>query len=98
MNRCMVAFLAAATLVTTSSPAWSQVLYGSIVGNVKDSSDAAVPSATVIVKETGTGFTRETTTNETGQFQFAAVPGGSYEISVAKTGFTTFTAKSVAVR
>jgi hypothetical protein len=98
MRRVLVyVFSTVVWVLAAAEPAWSQVLYGSIVGNVKDSSEAAVPGAIVTVKETGTGFTRETTTNETGQFQFPTVPGGRYEISISKTGFATFTSKDVAV-
>jgi hypothetical protein len=75
----------------------AQVLYGSIVGNVKDSTGAAVPEAGVAIKETATGFSRQTRTNESGQFQFPTVPGGVYEVTVSKPGFTTFSTREVNV-
>ena len=84
-------------LCFTASPAASQVLYGSMLGNVKDASDAAVPAAIVTARQNGTGFSRQTQTNEAGQFQIPALPGGDYEITIAKTGFTTFSAKAVNV-
>ncbi|MGH9659689.1 MAG: carboxypeptidase regulatory-like domain-containing protein [Bryobacteraceae bacterium] len=83
--------------MTTTSTLHAQVLYGSIVGNVKDSTGAAVPGAGVSIKETATGFTRQARTNESGQFQFPTVPGGVYEITVSKAGFTTFSTKEVSV-
>jgi hypothetical protein len=97
MLRLVVISVIAIGVSGSAAPAWSQVLYGSIVGNVKDSSDAAVPGAAVTAKETNTGFTRETITNEAGQFLFATVPGGRYEVSVSKAGFTPHTAKDVSV-
>ena len=66
-----------------------------MLGNIKDASDAAVPAAEVTVRQSGTGFSRQTQTNEAGQFQFPALPGGLYEITVAKTGFTTYSAKGL---
>ena len=80
-----------------ASSASAQVLYGSIVGNVTDRSGAAVPDAAVTVVETGTGLTRSTKSNESGQFQFPTVPSGSYKVTVSKTGFTAFTNESVPV-
>jgi hypothetical protein len=68
-----------------------------VVGNVNDSSGAAVADASVSIQQTGTGFSRQTRTNETGQFQFPTVPGGTYEITISKPGFTTFSAKDVQV-
>jgi hypothetical protein len=97
MKNVAPALLVMASLQPLASTAWSQVLYGSIVGNVKDSSEAAVPDAKVLIKEAATAFTRETSTNETGQFQFPTVPGGTYEVSVSKSGFTTYTSRDITV-
>jgi len=97
MFRTAVLALFATALLSTTSIAHAQVLYGSIVGNVKDSSDAAVPDAAVAIRESATGFSRQSRTNEVGQFQFPTVPGGTYEITVSKAGFTTFSTKDVKV-
>src|SRR5437762_14068812 len=47
-------------VVIVSQPTYGQVLYGTLVGNVKDPSGAAVPGATVTVVNTGTNVSRET--------------------------------------
>ena len=91
------AFLLCASLLAAATASHAQVMYGSIVGNVKDTSGAAVPEANVAVKETATGFARQTRTNEVGQFQFPTVPGGVYEVTISKTGFTTFSTTDVSV-
>lgn len=75
----------------------AQVLYGSMVGTVQDGSGGAIADAAVAVNQTGTGFTRQTRTNEAGQFQFPAVPGGVYEITVTKAGFAKFSTRDIAV-
>lgn len=80
-----------------ASTARAQVLYGSIVGNVKDTTGAALTDAVVSIKESGTAFTRQTRTNESGQFLFPTVPGGIYEITIAKAGFASFSSKDVGV-
>ena len=53
----------------------AQVLYGSLVGNVKDASDAAIPDAKVTVKEMETGLSREASTGEAGQYLFPDTSG-----------------------
>jgi hypothetical protein len=95
MSRYVIFVLVA--LLTLAPAASAQVLYGSVVGNVSDGSGAAVPDATVTLTQTSTGLTRQGHTNETGQFQFPTMPGGVYEVTVAKAGFTTFSTKDVSV-
>jgi hypothetical protein len=56
------ALIAAAGLVTPDLSA--QVLYGSLVGNVKDSSDAAVPRAVVTAVNNGTNQSRKVVTDD----------------------------------
>jgi hypothetical protein len=63
--------LLAALLVPQASQA--QVLYGSLVGNVKDTSGATMPGATVTITNNDTKLTRETVTNSTGGYDFATV-------------------------
>jgi hypothetical protein len=57
----------------------------------------AVPDAEIAIKQAGTGLTRQAKTNDTGQYLFPTVPGGSYEVIVKKQGFTTFTVREVQV-
>jgi Carboxypeptidase regulatory-like domain/TonB dependent receptor-like, beta-barrel len=73
-----------------ASSADAQVLYGSIVGNVTDATGAAVPGATVTIEQTETKLKRELVTDAAGAYHFAAVPTGTYTISVTLTGFRSF--------
>ena len=75
----------------------AQVLYGSIVGNVSDSTDAAVAGALVTIKNKETGQSRETTTNESGGYAFPDVASGTYDVRIAKEGFTAMTRTDVPV-
>lgn len=84
-------------VVSCSMSASSQVLYGSLLGNVTDESNAAVPGALVVAKEARTGFTRETRSSETGQYQIGTLPGGVYAVEITKEGFATFSAKEIAI-
>ncbi len=48
------------------SHASAQAVTGTLLGNVTDTTGAAVPGATVTVRETQTNVSRTATTNETG--------------------------------
>jgi hypothetical protein len=56
----------------------AQVVYGSVVGSVVDSSGSLVPSTTVRALHEATGATRETRTDERGNFQFQGLQVGIY--------------------
>src|SRR5947208_821523 len=56
---------------------------------VTDQSGAAVPGATVTLKNTDTGISRTAQTAENGKYEALSLPAGSYEISAALTGFRT---------
>ena len=67
--------------------AHAQVLYGSVVGNVEDSSGAALPGATVTLTNKGTGLVQTTVTGATGTFTFTNVQAGTYDVKVSMQGF-----------
>jgi hypothetical protein len=75
----------------------AQVLYGSIVGNVKDKSDAAVTGATVKITHQETNQTRETVTNQDGSYNFPTVQTGTYAITVTKVGFKSITRSNIEI-
>ena len=87
--------LLAATVAAPSLNA--QVLYGSIVGNVKDSSGAAVPGAAVTATHHETKATRETVTDATGVYRLSTVQPGTYTVVISLTGFQAFTRNDVPV-
>src|SRR6185295_4747012 len=78
-------------------PGAAQVLYGSIVGNDRDASEAAVAGATVTITNPETNFTRQATTNESGGYDLSAVPAGTYALKVSKAGFATYTLQRLQV-
>src|SRR3954468_2669381 len=75
----------------------AQVLYGSVVGDVKDSSGAAMPGATVLATNNNTGFKREAVTDGVGHFNLADLPGGTYSLKATQQGFRTFEQTQVTV-
>ena len=62
---------------------------GTITGTVSDPTSAAVPDATVTVKNAATGQSRSVQTNASGVFLFPDLPIGSYTMEITKSGFET---------
>src|SRR5215210_5089369 len=69
-----------------AAPSSAQTL-GTITGQVKDSSGAVIPGATVTVVNKATNATRTTSSNEVGRFDFPALPPGSYTVKTELDGF-----------
>lgn len=84
-------FATLSLLLLTAVPARSQILYGSVVGNVTDPTKAVVPNAEVDLKNQGTGDIRKTTTNSQGQYTFSAISPGIYDVTVTSSGFHVYT-------
>ncbi len=84
-------------LVSAVPPAWSQVLYGSIVGTVEDQTGAVVPRATITITNKATGVTRETTADEAGRYSLVNVLPGGYDLKVTASGFRPLTRSDVMV-
>src|SRR5687767_9906549 len=82
------AFIVCALL--PAAPLHAQVATGTILGNVTDSSGGAVPGATVTVTNLDTQFSRDTVTDEAGQYALRLLPLGQYKVDVSLTGFKTF--------
>ncbi|PYT11711.1 MAG: hypothetical protein DMG59_25630, partial [Acidobacteria bacterium] len=95
---CLLKLMAVlAGMLAVSRPVSAQILYGSIVGNVKDPSDAAVAGAKVTIVNKETSQTRETVTNDAGGYSFPTVAAGPYELRVTREGFRTATESEVLV-
>src|SRR5262249_16790719 len=67
-------------------PAWSQT-NGSISGTIKDPNGAVVPGAQVVVTSQDLGIRQGTTSDSTGDFLFAQLPPGTYQLTVEAAGF-----------
>lgn len=89
-SRLWLALFAAILGLTLTNDLLAQATQGSILGTVTDPSGAAVPGAKVTIRNEGTNFSREVTTDASGDYRVAGLEAGSYEITVANTGFKTF--------
>ncbi|HEY6988234.1 MAG TPA: TonB-dependent receptor [Bryobacteraceae bacterium] len=87
--------LVAAVCVSTS--AYSQVLYGTLVGTVTDQSDAVVPKADVTATNGATNQTYRAVTDDQGRYSIPDVLPGKYTIKVSATGFRSLVQNEVNV-
>lgn len=99
-SRWQMFMLAALTLLLIAGtvPGFGQNT-GSILGDVKDPSGAAVVGARIVAKSQQQGFERTATSNGTGAYIITALPIGTYTVTVTSQGFEKLsnTAVSVAV-
>lgn len=76
-----------AVLAWTAGLAPAQQSTASVIGTVQDSSGAAIPGATITVRNTETGQTRSVTADALGNYAALSLAVGQYEIRGEKEGF-----------
>jgi len=81
---CLVIVIAIASI----SNAQTQITTGTIQGTVSDANGAAVPGASVEVKNTETNFLRTVTTDDEGRFTVLQLPPGKYTVIAWREGQT----------
>jgi outer membrane receptor protein involved in Fe transport len=89
-NRALFSIAVVFIAAVVSTPLFGQgVGTASISGRITDASNAAVPAATVVVKNTETSATQATVSDDQGRYTVPDLAIGSYEIQAAKAGFST---------
>jgi outer membrane receptor protein involved in Fe transport len=73
-------------LLVTVSALFGQTTNATLRGVVTDQSGAVLPGATITVRNQGTGDERATLSDETGNYQVAALPVGTYQVDVRLQG------------
>jgi len=86
-----------ALLILSASLLYAQGT-GSITGTIRDTTGAVVPNASVTLTDTGTRNALKTSSNSDGDYLFAAVPPGTYDLSVTAVGFNAYEAKGIILR
>lgn len=79
--------LMALTAILSLDSLLAQIGGGSIVGNVRDASGAAIPNVQVTIQNQGTNEKREATSNGDGYYEFPLLNAGQYRISAEAKGF-----------
>jgi Carboxypeptidase regulatory-like domain len=89
--------LSAFFLLLTSHTALADVT-GSILGVVRDRSQAVVSGAQVVATNVDTNFSKETTSAADGSYHILALPAGKYKLTVTATGFRPFVETGIEVK
>jgi len=71
---------------------------GSILGVVRDRSQAVVTGAHVTITNAQTNYSQETTSAADGSYRILALPVGSYKLSATASGFGPFTATDIVLK
>src|SRR5262245_15143332 len=86
-TRLATAAALAVCLCAIPSRAAAQAVTGTLLGNITDSSGAAVPGVSVTATEVQTNVSRTTVSNEAGHYTFSSLPNGKYTVSSELQGF-----------
>src|SRR4029453_18383275 len=85
-----------AVALTIASGASAQTFTGGLRGAVRDA-NGVVPGVTVELVNESTGISRESVSNDQGEYNFAAVQPGTYSLKASLTGFKTYENKGVRI-
>ncbi|HUN86709.1 MAG TPA: carboxypeptidase regulatory-like domain-containing protein [Terracidiphilus sp.] len=91
----LAVFACASLLFVTKSSA--QSVYGSIFGTVSDSTGAAIPGATITVKDETKGTVVTTTSNTSGDYSVPHLIPDVYDLKVTAKGFKAFVTTGISV-
>lgn len=86
-TKAWLTLIAAVWLVLGGTAAWAQFESASVLGYVKDSSGAAVPSSNVTLTNAATGIQQTKATDAEGKFEFPSIQPGNYQITAEAQGF-----------
>ena len=74
-------------LSAATQTALAQTTVSTIEGTIKDAQGSVVAGATIVAKSTTLGIERTTTSDENGSYRLAALPAGTYSLSISHSGF-----------
>ena len=94
----VLAAIAVLFAVPTGTALYGQTNTGRITGIVTDESGAVIPGVEILVKNPSTGLTRNTITNESGNYQVPLLPPGVYDVEAALAGFSTGVRSGITVQ
>jgi len=88
-------WVAIAALTVLAAVLFGQALDSVLVGNVTDSTGAAVPNATITATNRDTGVKYTTETSSSGEYRINNLPVGRYNVTAAVPGMATATKADV---
>ena len=97
MSRCAFVLACIGAGLFVSSVCQAQVFTATLSGIVADPSGAAVPDATVTIRNVDTSDTRQTTSGSDGRYTVSQLAPASYQITVEAKGFKRFLEKELSL-
>jgi len=85
---CVLALILTLGFITCTA-VYSQIVGGTLSGTITDASGAAVPNATVAIKNGATGVITNAASNAQGLYNAPNLLPGTYEVTVTAAGFDT---------
>ena len=85
----------ACSLLLYSTVAWPQANSATFYGSVTDPTGAVVPAAVVSLIAQDTGAALKKVVDDSGEFAFTFVPGGTYTLRIEAKGFRPFSATGI---
>ena len=98
MGRASAAVPVAVAFLLASPAVRAQTSTGKIVGVVSDSSGGVLPGASIVIRNLGTGTTRDAVADDRGQFDVSGLAPGRYQIDAELQGFRKFSQGPVTVQ
>jgi hypothetical protein len=98
MRRAMFLFWAMLLVCVFTIPMLAQFTTARLGGSVLDPSGSALVGATITAQDELTAYKQDTTTKESGEYLFPALPVGTYQITASMTGFVTYTQKGIVLQ
>ena len=95
MSKSRHRVVAALAFALSTGALSAQSTLGTITGLVTDSTGAVIPSAVVAATNTATGVRVQTVSSSTGNYVIPSLQVGPYEVSVAVSGFKTFSRSGI---
>lgn len=89
----LTAALIISCLIQTTS--FAQTITATLTGEIKDQAGAVVPGALVTATSVDTGQSKTATTNDNGAYTIPFLPPGTYNVTVARSGFADTTRENI---
>ncbi len=86
------------SMMLAAAGVWAQSNTATVTGDVTDSTGAAIPGATITVRNTGTNQERKVQTGPDGVFTVVNLQPGDYELTAASDGFRRFIQRNIVLQ
>src|SRR5436305_6899052 len=96
MERDSLVLVGLLFLLAGAASVCAQQFTGGLRGAIRDA-NGVVPGVTVTMTNEATNVSRETVTNDVGQYNFPAVAPGTYTLRAQVTGYKTYESKGLTV-